>query len=75
MSYSDDADDEQRGLHDVAVLPSAKAAVSVGPPGRSAVTGHVATVFGASSFLGRYLVSKIGTQTIRRNRSLVEPPL
>lgn len=72
MSYNDDADDEQRGLH---VLPSGKAVVSFGPSGRSAVTGHVATVFGASSFLGRYLVSKIGTQATRPSRSLVKLPL
>lgn len=66
MSYSDSTDDEQRGLHNVAVLPSGKA---VGTPGRSAVTGHVATVFGASSFLGRYLVAKIGTQATRHNNT------
>jgi len=66
MSCNDDTDNEQRGLH---ILPSGKAVVSSGPSGRSAVTGHVATVFGASSFLGRYLVSKIGTQATRRDRS------
>ena len=37
--------------------------VSHGPPGRSAVSGHVATVFGCTGFLGRYLVSKLGRQT------------
>lgn len=71
-SCNDDTDDEQRGLHNVAVLPSGKALVSSGSPGRSAVTGHVATVFGASSFLGRYLVSKIGTQATRRNSSFAK---
>ena len=71
MSYNDDTDDEQRGLHNEAVLPSGKA---VGTPGRSAVTGHVATVFGASSFLGRYLVAKIGMQATRRNRFLAKFP-
>jgi NADH dehydrogenase (ubiquinone) 1 alpha subcomplex subunit 9 len=37
-----------------------KPAIQYGPPGRSAVTGHVATVFGCTGFLGRYLVSKLG---------------
>lgn len=41
-------------------LPSGKAVVASGPSGRSAVTGHTVTVFGGSSFLGRYLVPKIG---------------
>ena len=75
MSYNHDTDDKQRGLHNVAVLPSGKAVVSVGTPGRSAVTGHVATVFGASSFLGRYLVAKIGTQASRRHHALAKLPL
>ncbi|KAI5479490.1 hypothetical protein MNV49_003432 [Pseudohyphozyma bogoriensis] len=41
--------------------------VQKGPGGRHSVTGHVATVFGATSFLGRYLVSKLaknGTQVV-----------
>ena len=37
-----------------------KPLISYGPPGRSAVTGHVATVFGCTGFLGRYLVAKLG---------------
>ncbi|SCV69022.1 BQ2448_2042 [Microbotryum intermedium] len=38
-----------------------------GPGGRHSSTGHVATVFGATGFLGRYLVSKLakaGTQVV-----------
>lgn len=40
-----------------------------GPPtgGRSAVSGHTATVFGCTGFLGRYVVAKlakVGTQVI-----------
>ncbi|KAK4698928.1 NADH dehydrogenase (ubiquinone) 1 alpha subcomplex subunit 9, partial [Phenoliferia sp. Uapishka_3] len=38
-----------------------------GPGGRHSATGHVATVFGATGFLGRYLVSKLakaGTQVV-----------
>ncbi|KAI0712549.1 NADH dehydrogenase [Earliella scabrosa] len=49
----------KRAFHDLTVLPSGKAAIQQGPPGRSANTGHVATVFGCTSFLGRYLVSKL----------------
>lgn len=46
----------QRALH----LPDRPPIIAYGPPGRSAVTGHVATVFGCTGFLGRYLVSKLG---------------
>ncbi|KAI0769876.1 NADH dehydrogenase [Fomes fomentarius] len=49
----------KRALHDLNILPSGKPAVAQGPPGRSASTGRVVTVFGATSFLGRYLVSKL----------------
>jgi len=41
-------------------LPGRPTIVSQGPAGRSAVTGHVATVFGCTGFLGRYLVAKLG---------------
>lgn len=34
---------------------------------RHSVTGHVATVFGATGMLGRYLVSKLGTASSRRS--------
>ncbi|RPD77458.1 NADH dehydrogenase [Lentinus tigrinus ALCF2SS1-7] len=49
----------KRALHDLSVLPSGKPAIQYGPPGRSASTGHTATVFGCTSFLGRYLVAKL----------------
>lgn len=51
---------DQRGLHDLITIPGKKPFISYGPPGRSAVTGHVVTVFGCTGFLGRYLVSKLG---------------
>ncbi|KAG5648289.1 hypothetical protein DXG03_004859 [Asterophora parasitica] len=57
----------KRSYHDLVTLPGQKPIVSQGPPGYSAVSGHVATVFGATGFLGRYLVSKLarqGTQVI-----------
>ncbi|KAK4052945.1 Protein-lysine N-methyltransferase efm5 [Microbotryomycetes sp. JL221] len=41
--------------------------VQKGPGGRHSVTGRVATVFGATGFLGRYVVSKLakaGTQVV-----------
>ncbi|KAI9463793.1 39kDa subunit of Ndufa9, NADH ubiquinone oxidoreductase, partial [Russula earlei] len=50
----------QRALHDLLALPERPPIISYGPSGRSAVTGHVATVFGCTGFLGRYLVSKLG---------------
>ncbi|OCH88691.1 NAD(P)-binding protein [Obba rivulosa] len=58
---------QKRALTDLVVTPSHKPIVRYGPPGRSAVTGHVVTVFGCTSFLGRYLVAKLakmGTQVI-----------
>jgi len=47
-------------VHDLLSLPGRPPIVPYGPAGRSAVTGHVATVFGCTGFLGRYLVSKLG---------------
>ncbi|CAN2387382.1 NADH dehydrogenase ubiquinone 1 alpha subcomplex [Pristimantis euphronides] len=43
---------QQRSVHH-AVIPRGK-------PGRSAVSGVVATVFGATGFLGRYVVNRLG---------------
>ncbi|KZS93197.1 NADH dehydrogenase [Sistotremastrum niveocremeum HHB9708] len=57
-----------RAIHDLIVSgPTKKPIIAYGPPGRSAVTGQVATVFGCTGFLGRYLVAKLakaGTQVI-----------
>jgi len=57
----------KRAYHDLVALPSKKPIVSSGVPGYSAVTGHVATVFGCTGFLGRYVVAKMakmGTQVV-----------
>ncbi|KAM6494196.1 39kDa subunit of Ndufa9, NADH ubiquinone oxidoreductase [Amanita muscaria] len=60
----------QRAYHDLTTIPTKdtnRPVISQGPPGYSAVSGHVATVFGSTGFLGRYLVSKLakrGTQVI-----------
>ncbi|CAK9437831.1 uncharacterized protein LODBEIA_P22090 [Lodderomyces beijingensis] len=52
---------------DINITPAGKVNLAVGSGGRSSRTGYTATVFGASGFLGRYLVSKLarhGTNTI-----------
>ncbi|GJJ13276.1 hypothetical protein Clacol_007527 [Clathrus columnatus] len=58
----------RRRLHDVVTFgPGYKPTISYGPPGRAADTGHVATVFGCTGFLGRYLVHKLakaGTKVV-----------
>jgi membrane-associated phospholipid phosphatase len=56
------AHSRQRAYHDLVNLPTQKPVISYGPPGYSAVSGHTVTVFGATGFLGRYLVSKLGMQ-------------
>ena len=54
----------QRAYHDLVTLPaSGKPIVSQGLPGYSSVSGHRVTVFGCTSFLGRYVVSKLGAST------------
>ncbi|KIY67124.1 NAD(P)-binding protein [Cylindrobasidium torrendii FP15055 ss-10] len=56
-----------RQYHDLHKLPGDRSVLASGPPGYSAVSGHVVTVFGATGFLGRYLISKLartGTQVI-----------
>ncbi|KAF5315376.1 hypothetical protein D9619_007304 [Psilocybe cf. subviscida] len=51
----------KRTYHDLVTVPgNKKPFVASGPPGYSGVSGHTVTVFGATSFLGRYLVSKLG---------------
>ncbi|KAJ7600997.1 NADH dehydrogenase [Mycena floridula] len=57
----------KRAYHDLNKSRTGTAVVGSGPPGYSAVSGHVATVFGCTGFLGRYLVAKMakmGTQVV-----------
>jgi hypothetical protein len=61
------ANSAKRAVH---ALPDHPPIISHGPPGRSAVTGHVATVFGCTSFLGRYLISKLSAN-IRSHTTLL----
>ncbi|TCD63252.1 hypothetical protein EIP91_005808 [Steccherinum ochraceum] len=58
---------QRRGLTDLVTLPNGKPAIAYGPPGRSGTNGRVVTVFGSTSFLGRYLIAKLaksGTQVV-----------
>ncbi|KAJ3315518.1 39kDa subunit of ndufa9, NADH:ubiquinone oxidoreductase [Blyttiomyces sp. JEL0837] len=60
----------QRSLHDVAKRQSSgEIFVRAGPGGRSSVSGHVATVFGATGFLGGYVVNALG----RRGTQVITP--
>lgn len=61
-----------RAYHDVVVQRRSGAAhIKAGPygGGRSSVSGHVATVFGCTGFLGRYVVNRLG----RKGTQVVVP--
>ncbi|CAG8519445.1 5473_t:CDS:10 [Ambispora leptoticha] len=59
---------QRRNAHDILIRErTGKPIIKYGPGGRSSVSGHIATVFGCTGFLGRYLVAKLakqGTQVI-----------
>ncbi|TPX41982.1 hypothetical protein SeMB42_g05328 [Synchytrium endobioticum] len=60
----------RRGAHDVVKREGSKHVfVRQGPGGRSSVSGHTATVFGCTGFLGRYLVNNLG----KRGTTVVIP--
>ncbi|RAH84469.1 NAD(P)-binding protein [Aspergillus japonicus CBS 114.51] len=52
---------QRRNLQDVAITRTGKPILKV-QGGRSSLGGHTATVFGATGFLGRYIVNKLARQ-------------
>ncbi|KKK24000.1 putative NADH-ubiquinone oxidoreductase 39 kDa subunit [Aspergillus ochraceoroseus] len=52
---------QRRNLQDVTITRTGKPLLKV-QGGRSSLGGHTATVFGATGFLGRYIVNKLATQ-------------
>ncbi|CAG8539280.1 48_t:CDS:2 [Dentiscutata erythropus] len=59
---------QKRFAHDLIIRQrTGKPIIKYGAGGRSSVSGHIATVFGCTGFLGRYIVSKLarqGTQVV-----------
>ncbi|KAI8870070.1 NAD(P)-binding protein [Ramicandelaber brevisporus] len=64
------AQQQKRWVHGVKIVPKTlKPAVSAGAGGRSSLSGHTATVFGCTGFLGRYIVNRLA----RRGTNVVIP--
>ncbi|KAH8151573.1 uncharacterized protein LAJ45_04194 [Morchella importuna] len=49
----------KRAIHDIAITRTGKPIIRQPSGGRSSIGGHTVTVFGASGFLGRYIVNKL----------------
>lgn len=58
-----------RSTSDIMISRTGKTIIRNGPGGRSSSSGHTATVFGATGFLGRYLVSQLA----KRGTTVVVP--
>lgn len=59
----------RRGVADIAITRTGKTVLRHGAGGRSSVSGYTATVFGATGFLGRYLVNRL----VRQGTTVVIP--
>ncbi|KAI9363766.1 hypothetical protein BD770DRAFT_469680 [Pilaira anomala] len=63
---------QTRNMHDLTLRhQTGQPMVKYGMGGRSSTNGHIATVFGCTGFLGRYVVNKLaqqGTQVVIANR-------
>ncbi|RMZ75718.1 hypothetical protein DV738_g5334, partial [Chaetothyriales sp. CBS 135597] len=59
---------QRRNLQDISITRTGKPIIRV-PGGRSSLGGHTATVFGATGFLGRYIVNRLA----RRGCNVVVP--